>query len=385
MPIGFALPIFLNGGKLYNQIMERVNADTLPQPADHAQPRRPTLAERTLPLRYPLFILGIVVVVTLGQVIEDALDTPSLEMLTPAISIPRWTLVLLTLYMLVMLRVIHRTANRSLRDIRPTVSADEQTFQSLCARMARLPLRLDLLLAGVSLLFVVVLFPVLNSPLPITRNPLTNERTFLPGSLWNAALVIVAYALVGWAALSMVVTTVRSGKALGELTHLPLKLDVFDTGNVLPLGRLALVLSLAPAGVVLLLLMGLGTPDRPLAWFAFLLVSLASVLALILPLRGVHRQMDRVKRDALTDVSHELSEIHHETLSTNPPDATRAAFLSNRINTLVNLRKVIQEGPTWPFQSTVAVSRALLVASAPLIYAVLNELIRIFFIDPLAR
>lgn len=385
MPFGFAAPIFFTVGKLYNQKMERVNADTVPQPADHLAPRRPSLTERTLPLRYPLFILGIVAVVTLGQVIEDALDTPSLEMLTPAISIPRWTLVLLTLYMLVMLRVIPRTASRCLREIRPTVNADEPTFSSLRARMTRLPLRLDLLLAVVSLLFVILLFPVLNSPLPITRNPLTNERTFLPGSLWNAAPVVVAYALVGWAALSLVVTTLRLGKALGELTQLPLRLDVFDNGNVLPLGRLALVQSLAPAGVVLLLLMGLGTPDRPLAWFAFLLVSLASVLALILPLRGVHRQMDAAKKDALAGVNHELSEIHRETLNANAPDATRTAFLSNRINTLVNLRKMIQEGPTWPFQSTVAVSRALLVASAPLIYAVLNELIRIFFIDPLAR
>lgn len=378
-------PIFFNGFKLYNQRMERVDSDTLQSPARNAGPRRQTLAERTLPLRYPLFVLVIVVAVALGQVVEDALDTVTLEMFSAPISIPRWTLVLLTLYMLVMLRVIQRTARNSLNDIRTTVTVDEQTFQSVCARMTRIPLRWDLLLVFVSFVLVVLLFPVLNSPLPITRNPATNARTFLPENWLNAAMVVVAYTLVGWAALSLIVTTIRSGMALGELTRLPLKLNVFETENVLPLGRMALVQSLAPAGVVLLLLMGLGTPDRPLAWFAFLLASFASVLALFLPLRGVHHQMCAAKKGALTLVNAEMSEIHRETMTAAPPDATRTGYLANRLNTLIGLRKVIQEGPTWPFQSTVAVSRALLVASAPLVYAVLNELIRIFFIDPLAR
>jgi hypothetical protein len=104
-----------------------------------------------------------------------------------------------------------------------------------------------------------------------------------------------------------------------------------------------------------------------------------------LPLRGVHGQMDGAKKGALAELNHELSAIHQEMASADPPDPARTGHLSNRTNTLVNLRKVIQEGTTWPFQNTVAVSRALLIASAPLIYTVLNELIRIFFIAPLTR
>ena len=40
---------------------------------------------------------------------------------------------------------------------------------------------------------------------------------------------------------------------------------------------------------------------------------------------------------------------------------------------------------TWPFRDTLAFGRAVLIALAPLIYTVFNELIRIFIIGPLNR
>ena len=52
--------------------------------------------------------------------------------------------------------------------------------------------------------------------------------------------------------------------------------------------------------------------------------------------------------------------------------------------TLVPLRKTVGEMTTWPFADTVAFGRAVLIASAPLIYTVLNELIKKFWIEPLS-
>lgn len=355
------------------------------QTAPAASSRWRALGAAGIGWRFALFAFAIVVLVTLGQLVEDALDTPILEMVPPNISIPRWTLILLTAYMLVVLRVIHWTALRTLRDIRAAVLSDDTTFEQIRRRMTRPHFRTTAVLALLAVTLVVVLFPLLRAPLPITRNPATNAQTFLPHDPVNALVVLVAYSLVGWAALSLLVSAVRLGYALGDLTRKPLAINIFDTDNLLPLGRLALALSLAPAGVVLILLIGLGTPTRPLAWFAFLLASLASILALLLPLRGVHRQMAHAKNAALTEMNHELGEVHREVLESNEPDGNRTAFLSNRTNILVNLRKVVQEVPTWPFRDTMAVSRALLVASAPLVYTVLNELIRVFVIQPLTK
>jgi hypothetical protein len=376
--------IFKRRRKGYNQRMERIRPGSA-QEATPTASRWGAFLSKTLPVRYPFFVLLILVAVGFGQLIEDALDTPTLEMLTPNVSIPRWTLVLLTLYMLVMLRLIQRTAMHAMRDVRPAVQCDDLTFQDFRQRLSRVHIRTDIVLTLLSVAFVVLLFRIFNTALPVTRNPLTNERTYLPTDPWNALIVIVAYSLVGWAALSLLVNTVRLGKALGDLTRLPLALNAYDTDNVLPFGRLALVLSLAPAGIVLILLVGLGSPTRLLAWFAVLLASLASVLALILPLRGVHRQMEQSKKHALEEINHDLSAIHDEVVHSNVPESESNAQLSNRTNILVNLRKVVQEGQTWPFRDTLAVTRALLVASAPIIYTALNELIRRLILEPLVK
>ena len=40
---------------------------------------------------------------------------------------------------------------------------------------------------------------------------------------------------------------------------------------------------------------------------------------------------------------------------------------------------------TWPFRDTIAFGRAVLIALAPLIYTVVNELIKVFLIGPLNR
>lgn len=347
--------------------------------------RRQRFSALTLPIRYPLLVFACVALVMAGQWVEDALDTANLEMLIPASSIARWTVVILTFYMVVVLRLIQRTAAHTTYEVRSTVVCSDSVFDALARRMKRVHWRTDLGLAVLTTVVVVILFPILQSPLPVVRNPQTNALNYLPTDSFNAALVMAAYIVVGWSALRLTVNTVRLGKALGELTQQPLKINVFDPTNVLPLGRLALALSLAPAGIVLILLVGLGSPTGLISWSLFLLASLASVLALVLPLRGVHRQMLHEKQAALARLNHDLSGIHTEIMGSDPRDAARDAVLSTRTNTLVSFRKIVLEGPTWPFQNTLAVSRAVLVAGAPLIYTALNELIRIFVIAPLTK
>jgi hypothetical protein len=57
--------------------------------------------------------------------------------------------------------------------------------------------------------------------------------------------------------------------------------------------------------------------------------------------------------------------------------------LNERTSILIPLRKTVQEMTTWPFRDTVAFGRAVLIAAAPLIYAVLSQLINVFWITPL--
>lgn len=344
--------------------------------------------------RYWIFVMVVVLLVGAGQLVEDARDTPTLEMFTQTadtlrtVTVPRWAVIGLTLYMLLMLRLIRRTATNTLRDIRSVVLCDDGTFEKIRLQMTRIHWTTGLAIGVLVLGFVVVLLfpaPMLHTPIPIVDHPkMPNGETYLPVEPLAALVVVLGYWLIGWTALTLLLTAVRLGGALGDLASIPLAINVYDTDNLVPLGRMALVLSLAPAGIFVILLVGLGVPTTLLAWFTFVLASFASILALVLPLRGVHRQMETAKTAASRDLNLELSKIQNE-LVANAPDAERTSYLGTRAGALVSLRKVVQESPTWPFRDTLAVTRAALIASSPLIYTALNELIRIFLIEPLAK
>lgn len=333
----------------------------------------------------PLLVLILaVVLVILGQLAEDLADTEPLQLLTPMDAQRRWTLIVAVVYMLVIGRIIDRMVNRSLATLDALVHVDPERFRDYMARMRRPGVGIDLILVAVSAAIVGVLFLGLKTSLPID-DAVTNAPVFLPASGAAAAAILIQYTLVGWAVLALVWSTIRRARALGELSQEPLEIDVFDTSNVLPLGNIALATALAPAGVIVILLFGFGAPSSPISWTLLVLVTLASLFALLLPLRGIHRQMDNAKEAALAALNVRLRESYQEASASTPPAPEATAQLNHRVSTLVNLRKTVGEMTTWPFRDTLALGRAVLIATAPLIYTVINELITVFLIGPLTR
>ena len=342
-------------------------------------------AARGLPLRLSplLIVVAAVLLVVAGQVAEDLADSEPLQLLAPLTALRRWTLIVAVVYMLVISRVIDRMVERSLAALDALVHVNPDHFQGYAARMRRPGLALDIGLVVVSAVIVTLIFLVLQTSLPID-DPVTNAPLFLPVSGPGAIAVLVQYTLVGWAVLTLVWCTIRRARALGQLSQEPLEVDVFDTSNVLPLGNIALATALAPAGVVVILLFGFGRPSAPISWTLLVLVTLASLFALLLPLRGIHRQMETAKEAALSRLNARLRDSY-EQASAAAPSADEVTRLNHRVATLVNLRKTVGEMTTWPFRDTLAFGRAVLIATAPLIYTVINELIKIFFINPLSR
>lgn len=341
--------------------------------------RRRVTAERRwlLPLLGTLIVFG-------GQVVEDLGDSPPLQMLPPTVVVQRWALILLVAYLLVIWEVVERTVERSLVELRPSVRIDDAAFSAYAVRMRTLPFRIDAVLLAVAGAISVTLFVVLGADL-LVDDPVTGLRQTLPAHPLAAALVIAAYSVVGWAFLRLVVATARLARLLGSLTRQPLRVDVFDTNELLPFGNIALALALAPAGAIFILLIGLGTPTTPVSWSILLEASLATVLALVLPLRGVHRQMSDAKLAALATLSVRLNELYDVVSGTVPNEAEEASRLNQSTSALVQLRRTVMEMTTWPFRDTLAFGRALLIAAAPLIYTTLSELIKAFVIGPLVR
>ena len=333
-------------------------------------------------LPWALVVVLAVGLVAAGQFAEDLADSPPMQMLPPIFLGRRWTLIVAVLYMLVISRVLDRTVERSLPTLERVLRIDAATFRAYVERMRPPDATANVVLLAASALIATVVFVVLGLSL-VTDDPVTNEQRYLPATAAGSVLILAGYTIVGWSMLSLVYRTVRLGRALGELTRQPLKVDVFDTTNLLPFGNIALASSLAPAGIIVILLLGLGQPTTWLSWTILFLTAVASLLALLLPLRGIHVQMSEAKAAVLANLNSRITQVYGEVSQVSAGES-QPLGLDIRTNTLLPLRRTVGEMTTWPFADTVAFGRAILIASAPLIYTILSELIKVFWINPLS-
>ena len=322
-------------------------------------------------------------IVVLGQFAEDLMDSAPVQMLSSEFSSRRWTFVAVVLYELLMLRLVDRTVRRSLPAFERVLRLEPAAFRSYVHRLRPPDPTTSLVLLAVSAIIVTVLFAGLGLELPLTDDPVTNAPLFLPSDALASLTILAGYIVAGWAGLSLIYLVVSLGRALGELCKEPLEIDVFDTTNLLPFGNIALASALAPVGIIGILLIGLGQPTSWLSWAVLLLAACASVVALLYPLRGIHRQMSDAKEAVLANLNARIATVYRD-VNDKDGDPTAIAAMNARTNTLVPLRKTVHEMTTWPFADTVAFGRAVLIASAPLIYTVLNELIKVFWINPLS-
>jgi hypothetical protein len=339
-----------------------------------------TLRRVAMSGRVLLPIIGTLVVLA-GQVAEDLADSPPLQMLQPEAELQRWLIVGFVAYLFGILAVSERIVERSLASVRPVVRIHDDAFAEYSRRMATLPALSEIVIVATSAAVTVVLFAMLRADL-LVDDPVTHSSQSLP-PLPGGALVLAGYTVFGWAFLRLVYGTLRLARALGALTREPIDVDVFDTSPLVPFGNIALALALAPAGAIVILIITLGRPTQPIGWSVVIEATGATILALILPLWGVHRQMAIAKHRAFAALSATVSDVYTSATSPRRPNDEQWAHLGNITGTTLQLRKTVQEMTTWPFRGTLAFGRAILIAAAPLIYAALSELIRSWWLAPL--
>ncbi|MCC7354349.1 MAG: hypothetical protein IT330_11385 [Anaerolineae bacterium] len=338
-----------------------------------------TVFER-LPVPYAwTIILVSAVVMVVEQVLEHWIGGFTSAHFTTTMLLRRLTLPLLTVYMLTMLRLLKRTAIKALGELRPAVQIGDQEYDNRVRRMVGTDRRMEALLLLASAVVVVIVFVVFHSSFPIYG------WVYLPANPFIALFMLGAYTLFGWVGLTLVYSTLRFGQALGNLARCPLEVNVFDPTNLLPFGRLALIHSLPPAGVVLILIIALGRPTGALDYMVILLATLASLMALVIPLLGVHEQMDEAKDKALVKIHEEFKGLYKAFFDSPHLETKEIGDITNRTGTLVNLRRLIQEAPSWPFRDAATTVRAVVAATSPLIYFLLIEITRLYVLPLLNR
>ena len=326
-----------------------------------------------LPLPYPLTV-GLATAFLLGeQLWEYSLRDPDLgglakvAELTALLAIP-----LVFLYCVIMIKVLRGTALRELAELQASLDLTPTEYDGYVHRMVSTSRRGEGAIGVASVAIVVVLWVILGLPLPVGAD------TYLPHQPLAALVVLASYVLFCWGGLSLIYATLRFGASLGALARCPLTINIFDPENLLPFGRLSLLHSLSAAGVILILLISLGPPVSFLAWSVVLLATLASLSALIWPLRGVNRQMSLAKRKALAQIHGEFLECQNRLLQSVGADDVQLKAIADRVETLGRLRKTVAGAAAWPFRDLGAALRALIAALSPLVYVVVSEAIRTY-------
>ena len=188
-------------------------------------------------------------------------------------------------------------------------------------------------------------------------------------------LIGVFYLLAFWLMLNLVYSAIRNARALAQLAANPLQINVFDPALLLPFGRLSLVQSLGYVGVALIPLILLGSPRAAGGWLVIVL-SLLSLMALFVPLWGVHRQIVAAREGVLAEIGGELLAVQRALGGGAVADADKLAALAQHTTTLMEFRLRVLSNPSWPFRDIGAVLRAAAAALSPLVYFILNYLVQ---------
>jgi hypothetical protein len=341
---------------------------------------RPAFARLPLPGNVTITILAVILIA--AQLLEYLQRDTAGQYRQPLILARHLALPALTLYMLLMLRVLKKRAAVSLKELQSAIDIPAAEYDTHVRRMLRTDARLTMLLLGISAIITVVWLGVLQGALPFNPIPQLG-RSFLSANIPTGTLTLISYIVFGWAGLELVLATLQLGRGLTKLAEYPLRVNVFDPTNLLPFGGLALLHSVSVAGVIVGLLVLLGQPKFVLDYVVVAIGSLTSSLALVMPLMGVRKHMLRAKHAALAHIHERLSDCQTALLAITElsPDTVKSLTLAT--DNLISLRKTILAQPSWPFRNGLAVFRVSLAALTPVGYFLLNEVVRAYVLPAL--
>jgi hypothetical protein len=332
--------------------------------------RSAMIAFERLPLPYPIIVILVGVLGAAEQVLElrFSVGQGNSNAVSQAI-----TFVVILVYTLMSLRFLKQKALSALFDLRPAVLISDEAYDRHVQRMLSTRRGVELGLVAAATGIVV--------PLLMLDADLMNAVIGKLGAraIFMLAFMVLTWAFLGWLLLSLGYASIRQARALGALAHCPLAFNIYDPSSLFPFGRLSLWHGLVITGLVMIPLILLGMPTQ--AGFLVVGVSIISLLAVFIPLWGVHEQISSAKAKALSAMNSQLFEVQAQWLNPLNHSADESKRMSDRINMLLTLRKVASESPSWPFKSEAALVRAVIAAASPLIYFFVNQLILRFLLS----
>lgn len=331
---------------------------------------RLSLDRSPIPYRGSVMLLGLLMLAE--QVMEQSLIGPVKAFLIPNNLGTGLAMPILLVYMLLAIKSLKVNSLPELARLRSTVQISDDAYDQAVKRIVYTSRRDETIIIVLAFGLIALWFVVLRLPYPM----MTSRGTTLPANLWQALLTLSLYTTFASVGLILLWSTWCFGQGLDHLSRQPLTINTFDPDNVLPFGRLSLRHSMTVAMTVLLLLIPLGIPGSLLSYSVLMLTSLTSLSALILPLWGVHQQMKYARNQVATRISNEMAGCQTRLMSTIDLSNEDLNSLTSRVEKLNELRSALYRAPAWPFRNAAATVRVVLAALSPLLYFILNEILR---------
>jgi len=258
------------------------------------------------------------------------------------------SLPLLSGYLLVALHAMATASRRALADLAPSLDLAPSEAAHLARRLCAPPRAARALAAAAGLGIPLVVASVLPD---------------LRAAVWQGHPQVLVFgamaALFWWLAAQVVVLLLLQSRCFFDLALDDLRVDLFETGPLAPFGRLAVRNALLVSGALALGVGLAATPDAHAAWLlrieltrgvglmATLLGAgaLCGLVALLLPLLGVHRRLRCEKEAALARLAEALPS--HTAATARAP----GAHLDQTAALLV-MREAVERASEWPLDAS---------------------------------
>jgi len=230
-----------------------------------------------------------------------------------------------------------RLGERAIQAFRPLLSLEENAFNQLVSEMNK-PNRLR---EWVAALIGAVFWLVLSQPWSWV-----DQWKDTYGIVTN----VIMFGLLGW----LIYSSITGSQSLTRLSSQPLKLDIFDTGQLIPIARSSLGVSLAFIGGISISLI-FQTQKNLREWNTitiYAVLVLATVLIFFLSMWSVHSAMAGAKRRELALVRKNLVDASCELKERAAQGRLQGIKgLSSTIAAWIIYERRVKEAPEWPFNA----------------------------------
>ena len=247
---------------------------------------------------------------------------------------------------------ILRSAKKTIHLLRDALQCTREECDTLSASVR--PGKRGLIIIGLIGLALSFGAPYMVPPVP--QNP-WNPSTWSPEVAWHRILSPATLLLAGWLGYAIVNVSVRMSRIARKLS----RIDLLDLSPLTPFTQLGLTNALLLFG--LLSIWSLVMLETGFGQMMFVIGGIGlfvAVVALLSPVRGVHKRICQAKEQELGWVNGQISK---QRSSFQNPGTDRQ---SGKMADLVAYRSLVENVPEWPFTSS-TYTRLVLYALLPVL------------------